>query len=72
MERERCRGKERDDRESGKEMTGWEASETYDVIAITEFITFMLFLHVSFLPPTVLRQTPQGPLSVALNRTACF
>lgn len=44
----------------------------YDVIAITEFITAMFSLHVSFLPPTVLRRMPQGPLSVALNRTAYF
>lgn len=31
-----------------------------------------LSLRVPFLPPTVLRQTPQGPLSVALNRPAYF
>lgn len=51
-------------------MTGWEASEMYYVIAITEFITLVFSLHISFLPPTALHRTPQGPLSVTLNRTA--
>lgn len=72
VERKVERKRERDDRESGKEKTGREASEMYDVIVITEFITLVFSPRVFFLPPTVFRQTPQGPLSVALNRTAYF
>lgn len=49
-------------------MTGREASEMHDVIAINEFITLLVSRHVSFLPPTVLHWKKQGPLSVALNR----